>query len=331
MNTYDKHGLQKAKEITSKGLTFGTDRKFGDNKFFGLALRYGGNKSNIIGTKQNAEMESLTLNIYGIIPIKEDQYVNAVIGLSALRFDNKYLGKLSGERNGKQAFTSINYRIRNSYGKFNVTPTGKLTFGITRLSSFTDFLSNATDFPTRNIIYAEDTFESGELSAGFLFEMDKMEYEHGSFQAMGGLEILYDLSPNVDYKYNYVGSTEVNKDTILGKYARRSLKTDIGFEMITLNGLTISPIYERIIRLNSSIPTDNEKRRYSDRFIVKLSRSNEENNSEFVFNFNPIENNQTNLNYKKTINGYDVVVSSNYSSNNQIPEYGANIEVSNTF
>ena len=44
-----------------------------------------------------------------------------------------------------------------------------------------------------------------------------------------------------------------------------------------------------------------------------------------------LENNQTNLNYKKTINGYDVVVSSNYSLMSQIPDYGANIEVSNTF
>ena len=76
---------------------------------------------------------------------------------------------------------------------------------------------------------------------------------------------------------------------------------------------------------------DKGKNLYIERFIVKLSRSNEENNSEFVFNFNPIENNQTNLNYKKTINGYDVVVSSNYNTNNQIPEYGANIEVSSVF
>ena len=328
MNIYDKHGFEKAKDITSKGLTFGADRKFGDKKFLGLALRYGGNKSNISASKQNTDMESLTLNIYGIIPVNEDQYINAVIGLSALRFDNKYLDKLSGERNGKQAFTSINYRTKNTYGKFNITPTGKLTYGVTRLSKFTDFISNTIDSPARNIIYAEDTFESGEFSAGFLFEMDKMEDEDGgTFQPMGGIEILYDLSPNNNYKFTYEGSTAVNKDTILGKYSRRSLKTEIGFEKVYLNGFTVSPIYERIISLDN----DKGKNLYIERFIVKLSRSNEENNSEFVFNFNPIENNQTNLNYKKTINGYDVVVSSNYSSNNQIPEYGANIEVSNTF
>ena len=158
--------------------------------------------------------------------------------------------------------------------------------------------------------------------------MDKMEDEDGgTFQPMGGIEILYDLTPDINYKYTYEGSTPVNKDTILGKYSRRSLKTEIGFEKVYSNGFTVSPIYERIISLNN----DKGKNLYIERFIVKLSRSNEVNNSEFVFNFNPIENNQTNLNYKKTINGYDVVVSSNYSSNNQIPEYGANIEVSNTF
>ena len=145
MNDYLKHGSEKAKSIKAKGLTFGADRKFGDNKFFGLALRYGRNKSNIFVSQQNTGMDSLTLNFYGIIPIDEDQYVNAVLGLSALRLDNKYLGKSSGERNGKQAFASLNYRTKNTYGKLNITPTGKFTYGVTRLSEFTDFLSSTID------------------------------------------------------------------------------------------------------------------------------------------------------------------------------------------
>ena len=328
MNSYEKHGFEKAKSIKTKGLTFGADRKFGDNKFLGLALRYGDNQSNISNSMQNVEMESLTLNIYGIVPINEDQYINAVIGLSALRFDNKYLGKLSGERNGKQAFTSINYRTKNSYGKFNITPTGKLTYGVTRLSEFTDFLSTTIDSPTTDIIYAEDTFESGEFSAGFLFEMDKIKNDHGrSIQPMGGIEILYDLSPDIDYKYKYVGATEVNKDTILGQYSRRSLKTNIGFEMIYLNGFTMSPMYERIIRLSN----DNEKKLYSERLIVKLSRSNEEDNSEFALDFDPLSDNAANLSYVKKLNGFDLKINSNYSLASKIPDYGANIEVSSTF
>jgi hypothetical protein len=328
MNDYLKHGSEKAKSIKAKGLTFGADRKFGDNKFFGLALRYGKNKSNIFVSQQNTEMDSLTLNFYGIIPIDEDQYVNAVLGLSALRLDNKYLGKTSGERNGKQAFASLNYRTKNTYGKLNITPTGKFTYGVTRLSEFTDFLSSTIDSPTTDIIYAEDTFESGELSAGFLFEMDKFKGYEGTFQPMGAVEIIYDLTPDVDYKYKNAGSTVVNKDTILGKYSRRSLKTELGFEWIHLNGFTVSPTYERIIRLSND---EKKKELLSERFIVKLSRSKEEDKSQFALNFDPLSDNPTKLTYVKNLNGFDIKINSNYNLSSKIPDYGANIEVSSTF
>jgi hypothetical protein len=328
MNDYLKHGSEKAKSIKAKGLTFGADRKFGDNKFFGLALRYGKNKSNIFVSQQNTEMDSLTLNFYGIIPIDEDQYVNAVLGLSALRLDNKYLGKTSGERNGKQAFASLNYRTKNTYGKLNITPTGKFTYGVTRLSEFTDFLSSTIDSPPTDIIYAEDTFESGELSAGFLFEMDKFKGYEGTFQPMGAVEIIYDLTPDVDYKYKNAGSTAVNKDTILGKYSRRSLKTELGFEWIHLNGFTVSPTYERIIRLSND---EKKKELLSERFIVKLSRSKEEDKSQFALNFDPLSDNPTKLTYVKNLNGFDIKINSNYNLSSKIPDYGANIEVSSTF
>ena len=106
---YQETLLDKAKGIKTKGITLGSDIKIGDNKFFGLALRYGDSASNIRQSGQKVDLESLTLNIYGTVPTNNNQYINAVLGLSALRFDNKYLGKISGERNGKQAFASINY------------------------------------------------------------------------------------------------------------------------------------------------------------------------------------------------------------------------------
>ena len=38
-------------------------------------------------------MESLTLNLYGISPSNDNQYINAVLGLSHLRFDHRYHGQ----------------------------------------------------------------------------------------------------------------------------------------------------------------------------------------------------------------------------------------------
>ena len=40
------------------------------------------------------------------------------------------------------------------------------------------------------------------------------EQEGTTFQPMGGIEIIYDLSDDITYKYQNVGSTSVNKETI---------------------------------------------------------------------------------------------------------------------
>ena len=56
---YEEMLLDKAKGITTKGITLGSDRKIGDDKFFGLALRYGNGSSNIRRTVQNVDLEEL--------------------------------------------------------------------------------------------------------------------------------------------------------------------------------------------------------------------------------------------------------------------------------
>ena len=331
MSDFVKLGFQKSKNIKTKGLTFGSDRKIGDNKFLGLAVRYADSKSNIHDSIQNTELESLTLNLYGIAPINENRYINAVLGLSALRFDSKYLGNLSGSRNGKQVFTSINYRTKNTFSSFNLTPTGKFTYGVTRLSEFTDFFSKAIDGSTKDVRYAEDTFKSGEFAAGFLFNIDKIKVEQGTFQPMGGVEILYDLTPNINYKYNYQGETPVNNDKIIGTYSKKSLKTNIGFETIYKNGLTISPSYERIMTMNNDHRPGARKENYFERFIIKVSRSKEEDGSQFALNIDPISESPSNLNYSKKYENFLINFSSNYNLFSKIPDYGANIEISGTF
>ena len=326
LSIFEKDGSKKAKDLNTRGLTIGADRKFGDNKFFGLALRYGDSSSDIKFSKQDVTMESLTLNLYGILPSKDNQYINAVVGLSHLRYDHRYMGNLSGERKGKQAFATINYRTKEKYGILNVTPTGKLTYGVTRLSEFTDYLAKASGLPTRDVIYKEDTFTNGELAAGFLFETDIIETDQGTLQPMGGIEILYDLTSDVDYKYRYQGEGDIIKDTIHGNFSRQNLKTSLGFEAIHLNGFTVSTEYQRIIRLNDRSDAPGFS---TDTFIIKFSRSKEEDN-QFALNYDPINDHQTNLSYSKNIHGLDFKINSNQSLENS-SEYFTNLEVSGKF
>ncbi len=327
VGNYDETILDKPKDIYTKGLTFGSDRKFGDSKFFGLALRYGNSESDIRSSLQEVDLESLTLNIYGVVPTSNTQYINAVLGLSALRFDNKYLGGLSGERNGKQVFGTINYRTKTAYSKLNITPTGKFTYGVTQLSEFTDFISNTIDGPTTDVRYKEDTFESGEFAGGLLFEMEKYVSDQGTLQPMGGIEIIYDLTDDITYKYQNVGATAVNKEILSGKYSRQNLKTNIGFEAIHTNGFTVSTDYQRTIRLNdkSDAPLFTK-----EKFIIKFSKSKEDD-TQFAFDFDPLMNNYANLSYVKDIGNFNLKFNSNYSSINRISDYGANIELSGTF
>ncbi len=312
------------KHISARGLTVGADRKYGDNKFFGLALRYGDSSSDIKKIKQDVSMESLTLNLYGIAPTDEDTYANIVFGISLLNIDHIYQSKLSGERNGKQAFTSINFRTKNRFGKFNTTPSLKFDLGVTQLSEMTDLIRNTNDPLIKNITYKKDTFQSGELAAGFLFEMDKYITEAGSLQTMGGLELLYDISPDNSYKYIYEGQTHVSEE-VIRKHTNKNLKYNIGFEMIYLNGFTFSSNFEKIM----SIKKNGKSKSDRDTFIFKISRSKEEDD-EFAFNYNPLNNHQSTLSYQKNINGLDYSINHSQIFDNSL-EHDTNIEVSTSF
>ena len=135
------------------------------------------------------------------------------------------------------------------------------------MSEFTDFLSKASGLSSQEIIYKEDTFVNGEFAGGFLFETDIIETDQGTIQPMGGIEILYDLTSDVDYKYVLQGETHVNKETIHSQFSRQNLKTSIGFEAVHLNGFTVSADYQRIIRLND---TKKAPEYQTETFIIKI-------------------------------------------------------------
>ncbi len=332
LSHFDKLGFENAKNIRNEGITFGADRKFSDNKFFGWAVRYGNGRSNIAQTKQNIHMDALTLNLYGIMPKDKENYLNAVLGLSALKIDSLYLGKKSGQRYGKQLFTAIDFRTKNSYGKLNLTPTTKFSFGITKLGEYTDFLSDVIDSPTQNIKYDKDTFVTGQFSSGFLFEADQITINDKTFQPMGGMEFYYDLSRDIDYNYSLVGSNQVNTDTIEGAYNRANLRTSLGFELIYPNGLTLSPLYEKTFALKGSNLNDVLlSKGITERFIIKISRSKETDGNNFALDFDPLNQNYANISFNKNLGNLNLKLNSNYSLFNKIPDYGANLEISGTF
>ena len=317
---YEDTPIEKPKKITTSGITFGADKKFAEDKFFGLAIRYAENHSST-NSIDEIDMESLTLNLYGIAPGDEQRYINAVVGLSLLRFDHKHSGQITGERNGKQIFTAINFRNRDTYGDFNITPSGRLTYGLTHLSDFTNYISAVR--PSTDVLYEEDVFENAEIAAGFLFDLKEYNFDGGRVNTNGGLEAVYDLTPDIKLEYSSQGSSDV---TILeiNNYSKKNIRANLGIETIYLNGFTFSLNYERFQHL------DNHRFSHTDSLLIKLGHVKDED-SEFAFNFDPLINNLVKLSYVKDLHGFDIKLNSSYNFDSQIPEYGTDIEVSTSF
>ena len=61
-----------------------------------------------------------------------------------------------------------------------------------------------------NTTYDNEIFESGEITTGFLFNTEKHEFYDRTITYNGGLEFVYDLTPEVKFHYYDVGSSDVN-------------------------------------------------------------------------------------------------------------------------
>ena len=136
--------------------------------------------------------------------------------------------------------------------------------------------------------------------------------------------MILDISPDLSFNHSNVGGTKTNNATI-EKYSHKRLKGNIGFEAIYENGITFSINYEKITHKD-------RERSYShqDTILFKFGRINK-NDSEFVMNFNPNQNNKTELSYTKRFNNFNLKMDTNYSLFSKIPEYGANLQISGTF
>ena len=305
-------------EIRVSGLMIGADKKINNNTFFGAAIRYGNDDIKFISSNGlKLDTESLTLNLYSTLPVNNNSNLNALLGVSLLKMDQLYSSTVTGERNGKQVFTAINLNPENGYGNFNIMPTVKLEYGITHFSNYTDFATSSTNSIDT---YESLTFETGSVAAGFKFD-NLIEINDGKLSRNGSLEYINDLTPDIHYKFRN-HDDNITRHKTVHAYSIHNIKGNIGFEVLYESGTTFALNYERFQGLDYSS--------HQDSIFIKFGHAGEEE-SEFALNYKPLENNQMELSYVKDVNGFDVKVGSNYSLMSEIPEYGANIEVSSTF
>ena len=310
-------GFIKPKDIRTRGIMFGADKLI-DNKIFGLAFRYGNDDIKIdtgLGSKLDAQ--AYTLNMYGSLPLDGKSNLNTLIGASFLSIDQLVKNTVTGERYGRQIFTSMIYENENEYTRHNLTPFGKFEIGITQLSEYTDFGTSATNSVD---VHERLTFKTGNASGGFKFD-DTVYLDNKTLNRNGFVEYIFDLTPDIDHFYkNHIDNTTVRKT--IKKHSLHNIRGNIGFEYMNVNGYTFAINYERFQSLSNSA--------YSDSLLFKLGKK-QVNQANFDVIYDPTNNNNTEISYLKNFGNFKLKIDSNYSLFSKIPDYGANLEISGTF
>ena len=309
-------GSSKPKEVKTRGIMFGAD-KLVDKKIFGYAFRYGNDEVDIDdGSSDELDAQTFSLNIYSSVPLKNRSNLNLLFGASYLMIDQLGKDQVTGQRNGKQIYTSMSYENENEYTKYELIPFAKLEMGITQFSDYTDFgvVSNSVESHERL------TFKTGNISAGLKFD-DILYLDDNTISRNGFIEYIYDLTPNIDhYVKNHLDNTTLKKT--INTHSLHNVKGNIGFEYINPNGRTIAINYERFQSLDKS--------GHKDSLLIKFG-SIKKHSANFDVIYDPINNNNTKVSYLKQLGNFNLKLNSNYSLFSKIPDYGANIEISGTF
>ena len=306
----------KPKEVKTRGIMFGAD-KLVDKKIYGYAFRYGNDEVDIDdGSSDELDAQTFSLNIYSSVPLKNRSNLNLLFGASYLMIDQLGKDQVTGQRNGKQIYTSMSYENENEYTKYELIPFAKLEMGITQFSDYTDFgvVSNSVESHERL------TFKTGNISAGLKFD-DILYLDDNTISRNGFIEYIYDLTPNIDhYVKNHLDNTTLKKT--INTHSLNNVKGNIGFEYINPNGRTIAINYERFQSLDKS--------GHKDSLLIKFG-SIKKHSANFDVIYDPINNNNTKISYLKQLGDFNLKLNSNYSLFSKIPDYGANIEISGTF
>ena len=102
------------------------------------------------------------------------------------------------------------------------------------------------------------------------------------------------------------------------KSSTHNFNGKLGFDFITDIGLSFTSSYQRI---------QNKGNGYTDGFYLEATYMPSKD-IEYAMS---LDNDKASLDYKRNINGLDFTVGSNYSLVSEIPDYAANIKISNTF
>ena len=287
------------KRIDTKGITIGADKINEKKNVTGFSLRFGDDHVKVGSSKAYLDQNSYSFMFYNSINQNENKYVDSVIGISTLNIDQKrYFNSWNqGQRNGKQFFGTVKLANSNEKKQFYEKYV-KITFGLTKLSEFTE---TGTDAQIR---FEKQTIHNLMTSSGLRLQ-NINEFQNSTLKIFGLFEHMLDLSPSNSIRLTYNDGSSHNLN--FGPSSVQNIKGGLGIDLTTGSGLSVVLNYAR----DQSIMNDSLNSGHSDDISIAIGYV-PVNGTNLVLTSNEKGNALANLNIVKNINGYDIYLNSDY-------------------
>jgi DNA-binding beta-propeller fold protein YncE len=310
-----------SRNIHSYGFSIGADKikKRDRDSMYGYVFQYTNDNVDIGSEGTNLNTDSYGLALYET-KLRDDQFfTDSVIGFNLLHIDHQrvtYGNTLKGDREGQQIYGSINFGKRLVEEEINYNPGIKLDLGYTKLKAFREktTLGNAL---TDSLIYKEQNIKTALATIGLLFDTTNQQ-EEKTTNHHGRLEYVADFSPSSNAEFYYVNNQSTNYEYKSNNKSSHNYRIGYGFDITSISGWSIVTNFERFGASGEG---------YVNELYLLLGYVPIDD-TEYAFK---LDDDKASLIYKKNLNGFDIKMSSNYNFMGEIPDYGANLEISNKF
>jgi len=313
-----------SRDFHSYGISVGADKIKDDDRdaMHGYVFQYANDNVDIGSSGTKLETDAYSFALYDTKLRDDHVFTDALIGVSLLDINQKrviYGNILEGNREGQQIYGSFNFGKRIVDEDLNLNPGIKLDLGYTKLKAFRE-RTVVGDSLADALLYKEQNIKSALITLGVLLDKTDTDKEEDEIiNHHGRLEYIADLSPSSDAEFYYLNSQSTVYNYNVENKSKHNLRIGYGFDVTSITGWSFVGNFERF----QSNGKGHSNEIYLSVGYVPIDEM------KFVFDLNNFEN--TSFSYKNNINGFDLKMSSNYNFISDVPDYGANIEISNKF
>ena len=312
IGTVDATSKSSKKDIDTNAVTLGMDKKINNQSVHGYTITYIQEDAKVGNKGTSSNIDSYSFSLYRAFNQGSNNYFEGVLGLSKLDIKNirkSGSNTLTGSRNGKQIFGSLQAIKTFKNKQTEVSPNLRLDLGYTILDEYSEKGTNP-------LKYDEQTVETVGLYGGFNLSNEIFKEDY-TIRPSFALELGYDLSPNSDVSLNYVSDPNTKYTKSIDQEDDKSIKGKIGFDVVNDSGPSMMFFYERVETEDS----------HSDNYYFTAGYVTHRKD-EFALG---LVDQTASASYKKTINGLDISLNSEYDVFEEYPNYEINLNAASKF